>query len=248
MHTKLSLLLCCYFASIISLTAQVVSGEIIYEVKDNLHMNLSPEAEMYKNDIPEYRKSKNKLIFSQSESIYTNIKVEEKDQPREDRRRRRGNRGNRDHKIYKDIAQKQSVEYIDFLSKKFLIDRSQDVIKWKISADQKQVGQYLCQKAIFQDSTNQIEAWFTPMIPVSAGPDRYANLPGMVLHVDVNGGKRLITAIEINPRELEPNEIQKPTDGEDMSAEEFDALREEKMKEMQARRGNRRGPRGPRRN
>ena len=110
-----------------------------------------------------------------------------------------------------------------------------------MTGDQKMVGDYLCQKATFSDSTENIVVWFTPMIPVSTGPSDYFGLPGLILHVDINEGERLITAQGIDLKSLEEGDIIRPTEGKNISSEDFAELRDKKMEEMQQERGGRGG-------
>jgi GLPGLI family protein len=81
------------------------------------------------------------------------------------------------------------------------------------------------------------------MIPVAAGPQNFVNLPGLVLHVDINEGERSYTAQNINLEKLDMSLIQKPSKGQKVSREKFKKITEEKMKEMEAERGGRGGMR-----
>ena len=129
----------------------------------------------------------------------------------------------------------------NLFGKDFLIEGERNPIKWKITGEQKQVGSYLCQKATFQDSTANIVAWFTPMIPVAAGPNQYNGLPGMMLHMDFDEGIRQITATNIELKALEDGAITKPSKGKKVTEEEFNTMREEKIKEREEEFGGRGG-------
>ncbi len=233
------------------LISQNNTGEIVYEDKRNLHKNLPPEMEAMKDRIPEFRKSKKILYFNSEEALYINKPKDEKEAKAQQEFRgegRRGRRGgrfgrNENNKFYTSIADGQSIDFRNFFGKDFLIEGSRESLKWKITGDQKQVGSYLCQKATFQDSTQSIVAWFTPMIPVSSGPDNYFGLPGMILHMDFDGGTRQITAIDISLKALEPDVIVKPTDGKKITEEDFNKMREEKIKEMEEEYGGKGGRR-----
>lgn len=77
-----------------------------------------------------------------------------------------------------------------------------------------------------------VSAWFTPAIPVPAGPGHYGNLPGLVLALDVNEGERVITARSVESMELSADQLKKPRKGKKVSAEEYEAIVAEKMEEM----------------
>lgn len=234
--------------SALYLRAQNNTGEILYVEKINIHKSLPPEMEAMKERIPEFRESKKILYFNPEEALYINKPRDASDE-RQQREfqgegRRRGGRfgrNNANNKFYTDLKNSTSVDSRNFFGKDFLIEGTRKSLKWKITGEQKQVGSFLCQKATFQDSTQNIVAWFTPMIPVSSGPDDFFGLPGMILHMDIDDGLRQITANDISLKELEQNLIVRPTKGKKVTDEEFTALREEKMKEMEEEFGDRRG-------
>ena len=228
------------FISILSF-AQNNEGIIIYEDKFNIHMSLSPEMEAMKDRIPEFRTSEKILTFKGNEALYTKYESEEK-KPAEFSRRRGFRWGGDDvNEFYTNTGDNTSVDRKTFFGKEFLIEGEREKLAWKITTEQKQVGSYLCQKAILRDSVSTTEVWFTPMIPVTVGPDEYYGLPGMILHVNIDDGKRTITAQSIDLVALE-EEIKRPTKGKKVTKEEFEEIRETKIKEMeQEYGGNRRG-------
>lgn len=228
------------FFSII-LVAQNNEGFIIYEDKYNIHRNLPPEMEAMKDRIPEFRTSKKILSFKGQEALYKAY-VEEKDEVQEFRGERRWGRWNRPdvNEYYSNMSEKVFIDHQEFFGREFLIDGERDVPKWKITAEQKQVGSYLCQKAILVDTSSLTIAWFTPMIPIMNGPGEFFGLPGAVLHVDVDNGMRMVTAQTIELTALE-EEISQPNKGKKVSREEFEKIKEEKQKEMEEMYGD--GPR-----
>lgn len=242
----LSILLCCL--STFFSFSQNSEGEIIYEEKINIHKNLPPEAEGMKDRIPEFRTTEKILYFNSKEAYYTRVpkeKSKKKDEEFRDRRNGRrgrgmrmmGGRGGRG-KLYTDISNGNTLSSTELMGKKFLVSGQNKTYQWKMTGESKQVGSYLCQKAMHQDSTSTVVAWFSPMIPVSIGPDQYSGLPGIILHLDINDGDRTITAQGVTLKELEENLIIKPTEGEAISQEEFKVLREEKMEEMRKEYGD----------
>ena len=232
------------------ITSQTNSGEIVYLDKTNVHKSLPPEMEAMKDRVPEFRESEKILYFNGAEALYITKPKDESAKPeqQEFRGEGRGGRGrgrrfgrNNNNKYYTNIAAGTSVDSRNFFGKDFLIEGAREALKWKITGEQKQVGIYLCQKATFQDSTQNIVAWFTPMIPVPSGPDNYFGLPGMILHLDFDSGLRQITAMDISLKELEADQIVKPTKGKKVSQAEFKSIRDEKNKEMEAEFGDNRG-------
>lgn len=226
----------------VNIIAQNNEGTITYEDKRNIHKTLPPEMEAMKDRIPEFRTSENVLHFNKDEAVYKSVPKEKK-KNEEFRGERRGRRGwgsrNENNIYYTNIANKESIDSREFFGKKFLIEGPRESIKWKMTGDQKMVGDFLCQKATFADSTKNIIVWFTPMIPVSTGPSEFFGLPGLILHVDINEGERLITAQGIDLKTLEDDLIVRPEEGKSITSEEFAELRDKKMEEMKQERGGR---------
>lgn len=94
--------------------------------------------------------------------------------------------------------------------------------EWKITQETKTIGGYVCYKAIDVASTNKKQkpvAWFTPQIPINAGPGKNFGLPGLILRFEEY--RRSFTAIKVELNPKEEIKIKKPTKGKRMSHEEF---------------------------
>ena len=213
-------------------------------------MNLPIEMEGMKDKIPEFRESNHKLTFTDSKVLYEGVKNEKQDANRakrvgNGRKGRRGfkGRGKNKGKRFIDLSTNSVIATRDLMGKKFLVVGSPEKYKWKMTGKSKQVGSYLCQEATWQDSTTQIVAWFTPMIPVQAGPEDYAGLPGVILHMNINDGEREITATDIQLGEVDLAILTAPTEGKEISQEEWTKLRDEKMEEMKREYGGKKGGR-----
>ncbi|MDB4064188.1 GLPGLI family protein [Flavobacteriaceae bacterium] len=87
--------------------------------------------------------------------------------------------------------------------------------------------------------TQMITAWYTPQIPVSAGPEGYWGLPGLILEINAGRTTMLCTEIIINPEDVV--EIKKPSKGKEVSREEYDTMMKVKSEELRERFQNRRG-------
>ncbi|APY08834.1 ribonuclease Z [Winogradskyella sp. J14-2] len=85
-----------------------------------------------------------------------------------------------------------------------------------------------------------IEAWYTPKIPVSHGPLEYWGLPGLILEVSAGNTTMLCTKIVLNPKEK--LEIIAPDKGKETTKAEYQKIIVDKMKEFRNNRmGRRRG-------
>ncbi len=93
--------------------------------------------------------------------------------------------------------------------------------------------------------TQIVTAWYTPQIPVSAGPAEYWGLPGLIL--EINAGRTTMLCTEIAINQGEPIEIKKPTKGIEVSRDEYNKIMKEKSEELRERFQRRGGRNGRRR-
>lgn len=84
----------------------------------------------------------------------------------------------------------------------------------------------------------QIEAWYTPQIPVGQGPSEYWGLPGLILEVSAGGTTMLCSKIVINP--VETIEIEAPKKGTTVTKNEYQDIIQNKMAEFRNNRMRRR--------
>jgi GLPGLI family protein len=84
----------------------------------------------------------------------------------------------------------------------------------------------------------EVEAWYTPEIPVSHGPGEYWGLPGLILEVSAGNTTMLCSKIVMNPKEK--IKIEAPDKGKEITKSEYQATIQEKMLEMRNNRGRRR--------
>ncbi len=230
-------LLCC-MASMSSFLVAQESGQIIYEMTVDVHRRMTGPRAQFKEMVPQYRTVKAKMIFSKGEAVFQALKDDpQPDQFAGEARRMRFRMRNPDDIVWQDYQEGRRVEQREFMDKKFLISGQLPRLSWKLTGETKQVGPYLCQQATYQDSTEKLMAWFTPMIPVPLGPSRYGQLPGLILHLDVNEGQRTFTAVDINLEDVDVSTIKEPTKGKEVTQEEFREIMREKMKEMHQQSG-----------
>lgn len=91
---------------------------------------------------------------------------------------------------------------------------------WKITKEQKQIGKYLCFKAIkkCEPCDTADEVWFTPEISVPFGPLGYSGLPGLILEVKKKLFTLSLTSITFNTNDVE---IMKPSKGKIVTIDEY---------------------------
>ena len=178
------------------------------------------------------------LIINGVESNYTANKADMAKEKKDKfngggRRRFRRFNSNSNNLLYQNIAEGFQLDQRDVFGKEFIIKEDISKPKWKIIAtEQREILGYTCMKAEFRDTSRLTTAWFTPQIPISFGPAGQAGLPGLILAVSI-GEDRIILATEINI-DIEQADIIKPSDKKTISRDEYNAIREEKRKEMRA--------------
>jgi GLPGLI family protein len=129
------------------------------------------------------------------------------------------------------LDKKLIIKQTSFLGKDYLIQIPTNSIKWKLINEQKQIGDYVCYKAITTKETNgplkekfkyiTHTVWYCPTITFNYGPYEIAGLPGLVL--EFSNGQYIYTASEIKLSQKEVK-IDKPLKGEVITKDEFENL------------------------
>lgn len=95
-------------------------------------------------------------------------------------------------------------------------------IAWDIRQETRKIGNLLCTKAIGNFGGRTYEVWFTPEIPVSLGPYKLWGLPGLILEARSRDGKVVYEFQSFDPDPEEPVALKNPTQGKEISWEEFE--------------------------
>lgn len=169
---------------------------------------------------------------------------------------------------YKNVVENLQIQEQEFYGKQFLVKDKLQPISWTMGKESKQIGNYMCFKATATVPTNdltwynfswdrlrteaaadstgtpevkmtEIEAWYTPQIPVSHGPSEYWGLPGLILEVSADNTTMLCSKIVLNPDEK--IEIKAPKRGQEITKDEYQKTIAEKMKAFRNNRMRRRG-------
>jgi GLPGLI family protein len=159
--------------------------------------------------------------------------------------------------LYKNISENRLANKSDIFGKTFLIKDSLPELEWTLTKETKNIGEYTCFKATRTEtrtvqssfSSNEeegteassetteeeitITAWYTPQIPLGHGPGRHYGLPGLILEISDATQSILCSKIVLNPKD--GVKVEEPTKGKKVTQEEYNAIMEEKMKEMRDR-------------
>jgi len=214
--------------------ASAQSGTVVYNETLKLEIHLEGMGADMESMLPKERNVSRILHYTPETSFYQNGKS---DTDREVTEEMAGGgtmmirMQEPDEQLYFDIKNQKVVEQRDFMSRLFLIESPVDSVAWKLTGNRREILGYPCMEAYSMKDTVKTIAWFTPAIPVSTGPGNYRGLPGLILEVNVNDGKRVITATSVTSGDVAAL-IVKPKKGKKVSREEFNSIVEEKTGEM----------------
>ena len=215
------------------------SGTVNYQQVVKLDIKLAGDASQFANMLPKERKSNKILYFTPKATLYENGKSSE-----DENVSMQSGDGNvmirmqePENKIFTDLEKKRQIEQREFMTRVFLIEGEIEQ-QWKLTGNQKMILDFPCQEAVMEKDSSKIIAWFTPVIPVSAGPANYGGLPGLILSVEKDNGNSILTATSVNFSSLIKEKIEKPGKGKKVTRNEYDQIVAEKTKEMGAEGAN----------
>jgi GLPGLI family protein len=88
--------------------------------------------------------------------------------------------------VYNDYIAKKTIAQKPVYEETFLVEDDLAKIKWKITADTRNIAGYECRKAVgILDDTVAIFAFYTDEIMIPGGPEGITGLPGMILGMGV---------------------------------------------------------------
>ncbi len=216
--------------------AQNTSGKIIYTEVVNTKPDMKKAEEQgwaqWANMIPESMTFKKQLLFNEKSSMYINIEIEDVDNENSRMKRMMKRYSNGNNQTYQNAETNTFVEQQDFMGKTFLIKGEPKKITWKISGEMKIIMSFPCLKATYQDSTENLEAWFSTEIPVSIGPEKYGQLPGAILELTSKKNKKTLTATEVEFKTIDSSELTEPVEGKEVTRAQYRKIVKRKMEEM----------------
>ena len=262
---KLTLITCFALISVAGFTQQI---KATYTVKVNQKFDFSANPGMPKAvaDRIKKRMSESQIFYlhlNRNESIYKKEeKLEASNQGagRSSFRRFGTNNSNITHT---NLATKTQTVQQEMFGKLFLVSRNLKKPGWTFTGASKQIGNYTAYQATYTQMqvppSNQmsfgrgkdvetqkepekipvtVSVWFTPDIPIAAGPEKYFGLPGLILMVQDGNKMLLCTSVQMNV--TEKIALAPPTKGKKVTGKEFYKIREKKIQEMRLRYKNNR--------
>jgi GLPGLI family protein len=211
------------------------SGKIVYQDKVKLNIKLEGDAAQFAASLPEEQTSEKVLYFNTDYSLYQaddTKKEEDVMSQQADHMTIKMVVGGAGNKTFCDFQKKKKTEQKEFMTRMFLVESELGSEQWKLTGNFRMISGYNCQEALWEDTARKVNAWFTASIPVSSGPQGFGGLPGLILQVDINNGKQIITATSVDPSLIDAAILVRPKEGKKVTAEGFKKIVDEKMKEM----------------
>lgn len=172
----------------------------------------------YKKSQPQFKVSKSTLAFSKDKTLFTPIKEENSS---------RGFFGDdptssQNNTIFTDLANSSFITQKNVYEEIYLVKDSIRKINWKITEEMREIAGYECRRAnaIILDSI-YVVAFYTDKIPVSAGPESFRGLPGMILGVALPHENMSWFATSIKDRPVSDTELKAPVKGKQMNNKEL---------------------------
>ncbi|HCC72039.1 MAG TPA: hypothetical protein DEQ09_12950 [Bacteroidales bacterium] len=229
--------------NIVSFGQQSLTGSVIYEETTRLDIKIDGEMATMIKDLPKEKKSEKILWFSPHASLYDKYIKEDESAANSGYWVSENNMkiviSEPVNTVFVDLKKKKMIEQKEFMTRMFLITGDLPEKEWKITGHQEMILDHQCIEATHTDTSGMVTCvWFTPSIDIPAGPGEYCNLPGLVMKVDIDNGKRIFEARKISFDNPGQDVFKKPGKGKKVSREEFDTIVAEKLKEMGVEKGN----------
>lgn len=246
----------------ITASGQQKQGRVLYErtVQMQLRMRGMGMSEDAEQMLPRAHTSKLEVLFANDQSLRRAVEDEAPDEISEAGGgiHFRTMVADANDLTYVNLATGKVVEQREFAARSYIIADSVHKLNWKLTGQTTNILNYPCQQAVAQHigkrtmtsmengelktqqvaDTSNITAWFTPAIPVPAGPDYQGQLPGLILGIDINDGRTVYKAVEVSG-DVELSAVKAPSKGKKVTTQEFEAERDKMMAEMQRNNGGR---------
>ncbi|MFI5203274.1 MAG: GLPGLI family protein [Flavobacteriales bacterium] len=123
------------------------------------------------------------------------------------------------------------TESRDIFDKTFIVTDTAKKVKWKITAEVDTIAGYRCMKATYMKDTVLVQAWFSTDLKASIGPDNLYGLPGAILKLDVDEGRRIVEATSVDLKVPDSENLKAPKKGKKVTRKEYDAILRKKLQE-----------------
>lgn len=137
--------------------------------------------------------------------------------------------------VYTDLKLGTFVDQKKVFEKTFLVKDAVRKIDWKITTETREIAGYTCRRAnaIIMDSV-YVVAFYTGEIPVSAGPESFGGLPGMILEVVLPHENIRWYATKVSLQSSPASDIKVPSKGKIVNHKELVTILNDVLKNRKA--------------
>ena len=203
-------------------TVFISQGKIEYERSTNVYAQISKDdngewTELQKKMSTHFKTAYFDLLFNRNKSLYrpgreSNDKDNSWIQPPA-----------QNNTIYSDLDNAKGISQKNIFEELFLVQDSLRKIKWKITAETRNIAGFSCRRAnaVIMDSI-YVVAFYTDEILTSGGPESFSGLPGMILgvslpHEHVSWFATKVEATPVPDSQLAPPAKGKKTDNSNLT-------------------------------
>jgi GLPGLI family protein len=183
---------------------QITSGKILFERKTNLYKRFKNE-DWVTNWVKESDKTKVdefEMFFNDSLTAF---------KPKESEEKENYSWMTSKNSVYQNLNRNSRYSIKDIWRNLIPISDSLFVRKWKITDSKRNISGYSCRKAIWeQNDSTRIYAWYCTEISVSAGPESFIGLPGMILGLATEDGGVIYFAKSVEQGQQDLNNLLPP--------------------------------------
>lgn len=158
------------------------NGKITYERKTNIHKLWGDEGWLseWKDKVPKFSTNQFEMNFTMDNSFYKPGKETDNS------KLGWGAPPGAENEVFMDFKTNIVTANKQIYEQRFLIQDTMRKLKWRITDEVRMIANYKCRKAVTRicDSV-VVVAFYTEDIPVSAGPEQFGGLPGMILELVV---------------------------------------------------------------
>ena len=134
-----------------------------------------------------------------------------------------------------DFNKKEVIKHTESLGEYYRVLYPFEQYKWEITSETKEINGYMCYKAtttksVYSQLKNRMvtttpTVWFTPAIPVTAGPFGLNGLPGLILEATLNKNLYYIaTSIQLDYKQKDKKEFVIPKKGKIVTEAELEGI------------------------
>lgn len=233
-----SLVFLLLIASLKVLSQDSPGGSVIYTrtTTYNFQPTGNPEWDAYAKTLPGEGKFEKQLFFTSESSLYIEALYSQETLPDEHQKALFFMNYGKAPKptlkqLYINFEKEESCALMEFMTREFRVNNTLENKGWKLQPERKKIGAYICMKATANLEGDTVTAWFTPEIPVPAGPAGYYGLPGLVLAVE-RLDETIFLATSVDLAAPDPEQIVPPDAGKRTTPKEFEKIVEEKVEEF----------------